>query len=121
MPGGAGFRAHGLVQSGNQAQNGGSGNNIANPLQQQFPGGQPQQHVAQNQQMPSTNIRRPGSGGYDGPGEPSRSNPYGPGLGFDPAKPVVKERVITNTRVELPAAAYSLEGPSVRYPFSFQC
>ncbi|KAE8440739.1 hypothetical protein EG329_006634 [Mollisiaceae sp. DMI_Dod_QoI] len=64
------------------------------------------------QNPPSPDIQqggsRPGSEGYDGPGE-SRQNPYAPGLGYDPAKPVVKERVITNSRVELPPDAYRLE------------
>jgi hypothetical protein len=32
-------------------------------------------------------------------------------LGYDPAKPqVAPAKVITNTRVELPASAYKLEG-----------
>ncbi|KUJ10731.1 uncharacterized protein LY89DRAFT_674854 [Mollisia scopiformis] len=52
--------------------------------------------------------RRPGSEGYDGPSEP-RQNPFGQGLGYDPARPIVKAKVITNTRVELPPDAYRLE------------
>ena len=67
-------------------------------------------------------------GGYDGPGSVTsnssrgppqdgppqdgspRPNPFGQGLGFDPAKPAAKpESIITNTRVELPAAAYALD------------
>lgn len=56
---------------------------------------------------------------YDGPasqpssqhGDPPRQNPFGQGLGYDPAKPTAaKPSLITNTRVELPAAAYALDG-----------
>ncbi|KAF8860682.1 eukaryotic translation initiation factor-like protein 2C 2 [Acephala macrosclerotiorum] len=53
--------------------------------------------------------RRPGSEGYDGPPGDGRQNPYGPGLGYDPAKPIAKDKVITNTRMELPPDAYRLE------------
>ena len=77
---------------------------------------------------PTLTEPRPRSGGFDGPGEPSRGppgspakstvstrqNPFGPGLGYDPARPVIKTSVITNTRVELPAAAYALD---VSIPF----
>jgi hypothetical protein len=60
---------------------------------------------------------KPRSGGFDGPGEPQRGpNPYGPGLGYDPAKPshkLAEKKVITNTRIELPPAAYKLEGGNV--------
>jgi hypothetical protein len=83
-----------------------------------YPGGPPppQQYNAppmNQQQGPPPD--KPRSGGFDGPGEPSRGpNPYGPGLGYDPAKPKpVEEKVITNTRIELPASAYKLEGGSV--------
>lgn len=64
----------------------------------------PPQIQPQGQQV----ARRPGSEGYDGPSEP-RQNPFGSGLGYDPAKPVVKESVITNRRVELPPDAYRLD------------
>ena len=44
----------------------------------------------------------------DGPGDRSpRKNPFGAGLGYDPAKPA--QKVITNTRIDLPASAYMLE------------
>jgi hypothetical protein len=103
MPGGAGFRAAGY---GNQQQQ-----------QQQPPSGRPNVDFYEQQQI-FAGFRRPGSGGFDGPGEPSRPNPFGPGIGYDPAKPATKEKVITNTRVELPASAYKLEGPSVCYYFA---
>jgi hypothetical protein len=106
MPGGAGFRAAGHR---NQQQ------------QQQQPPPPGRSNVGFFESQPSS---RPRSGGYDGPGEPSHPNPFGPGIGFDPAKPAAKERIITNTRVELPAAAYKLEGPSVCYYFdirTFDC
>ena len=48
-------------------------------------------------------------GGFDGPTDASSSrgpNPFGPSLGYDPARGPMKELVITNTRVELPSAAY---------------
>ncbi|TAQ85545.1 hypothetical protein B7494_g6138 [Chlorociboria aeruginascens] len=50
-------------------------------------------------------------GGYDGPNDPppQQSTPFGPSLGYDPAKPAGKMTRITNTRVELPAVAYSYE------------
>jgi hypothetical protein len=47
MPGEAVFYAYSLAQAENQAQNGGRGNNVANLLQQQFAGGQPQQYQQQ--------------------------------------------------------------------------
>lgn len=87
--------------------------------------GQPQAPPQPGRMMPPPlpvtgrdNIPRPTSGGFDGPGEPSRQpprqNPFGPGIGYDPARPAaVKEKHITNTRVELPPAAYKLEGAGV--------
>jgi hypothetical protein len=38
-----------------------------------------------------------------------RQNPFPPGLGYDPARPAgpLKQQLITNTRCELPAAAYA--------------
>lgn len=69
------------------------------------------------QQYHSQQQEKPRSGGYDGPGEPAQRgfNPYGPGLGYDPAKPnkPVQQKVITNTRIELPASAYKLKGGDV--------
>lgn len=47
-------------------------------------------------------------------GDAPRQNPFGPGLGYDPAKPAgQKESIITNTRVELPYAAYALDSSGV--------
>lgn len=37
------------------------------------------------------------------------ANPFGAGLGYDPAKSEQKQSKITNSRVELPAIAYSLD------------
>jgi hypothetical protein len=85
---------------------GGSGANRARRSQNEN-AGQSQQPV---------NMRSPGGPApYDGPanqtssqhGDQPRENPYGPGLGYDPARP--KPSVITNTRVELPVAAYALD------------
>lgn len=75
-------------------------------------------HNAGQTQQPMSMGSHPGPAPYDGPasqpssqhGDPPRQNPYGPGLGYDPAKPATKkESLITNTRVELPAAAYALD------------
>lgn len=77
----------------------------------------------QPQQFGNMNANR-GPARYDGPasrppsqhGDQPRQNPYGPGLGYDPAKPApAKQSVITNSRVELPSAAYNLgkEGVSL--------
>ncbi|KAI9745992.1 MAG: hypothetical protein M1818_000673 [Claussenomyces sp. TS43310] len=51
------------------------------------------------------------AGGYDGPADApsdagSRSNPFGPGLGFDPAKPQTTNSDVPRN-LELPAAAYA--------------
>jgi len=46
------------------------------------------------------------------------ANLFGPSLGYDPAKPTEKKSVITNRRVELPAAAYLLDNPNVSLPYS---
>ncbi len=77
----------------------------------------------QYQGPPASQGGRPGSGGFDGPGEPSRGpNPFGQGLGYDPAKPPPTKqpfKVITNTRVELPPDAYRVEGPAVSLGFSW--
>lgn len=48
------------------------------------------------------------NGRNDGPSD-NRQNPYQKGLGYDPAKPPQKASMITNTRVELPSAAYILD------------
>lgn len=104
MPGGVGFNRALASQ---------------NPTQDQVEG-KPQQQV-RPQNNGAASIEKPRSGGYDGPGEPSQRgpNPFGRGMGFDPAKPApLKEKVISNSRVELPASAYTLEGPSVCYFFS---
>lgn len=51
------------------------------------------------------------------PGGPPSQSPFGPGLGYDPAKPAPKkESVITNTRIELPSAAYQLDRTVSKYP-----
>lgn len=57
----------------------------------------------------------PSNGGSSQAGNNApRQNPFGPGMGFDPARPVARpDPVITNTRVELPSSAYALNGPSV--------
>jgi hypothetical protein len=72
---------------------------------------------------------RGGPAQYDGPGsqtssqhgDPVRQNPFGPGLGYDPAKPPEqKYSIITNTRVELPFAAYALDANGVSLSFTWQ-
>jgi hypothetical protein len=99
----------------NQNQNNGQQYQARPPLSQEY--GQPyNQYGNQGPQPQQNQPQKPRSGGYDGPGEPSQRgpNPFGPGLGYDPAKPKpVAEKVISNTRIELPASAYKLEGPSV--------
>jgi hypothetical protein len=77
----------------------------------------------QGQPRQSGNMNAPrGPAPYDGPtsqppsqhGDQPRQNPYGPGLGYDPAKPAAaKQSMITNSRVELPYAAYSLDAGGV--------
>jgi len=120
MAGGAGMHRGGY--GGNN--NNGSSNGPNNQQGQQYNAGPPQQQPPPYNQYggqgPPTQQQqgqgqKPRSGGFDGPGEPSRGpNPYSPGLGYDPAKPKpVAEKVISNTRIELPASAYRLEGPSV--------
>ena len=61
-----------------------------------------------------------------GPGPaPQGQNPFGPSVGYDPARlsaPAPTQSLITNTRVELPSAAYALDrsgGAPVSYSFSF--
>ncbi|PQE04484.1 piwi domain-containing protein [Rutstroemia sp. NJR-2017a BVV2] len=52
-------------------------------------------------QPPALSQGRPPSGGFDGPDE--RVNPFGPSLGFDPARdPKSQQERKFNTRVELP-------------------
>lgn len=77
------------------------------------------QGQAQNVRNTSTTA---GPAPYDGPasqpssqhGDPPRENPFGSGLGYDPAKPTpARPSVITNTRVELPSAAYALDSDEV--------
>jgi hypothetical protein len=124
MPGGAGARRgppH-LDQNPYQGDQYGPPAGYNQQFNQYQAGPQPQQQysgppASQQGLLPD----KPRSGGFDGPGEPSRGpNPYGPGLGYDPAKPqVAPAKVITNTRVELPAAAYKLEGGLVSWLTSF--
>lgn len=71
--------------------------------------------------QPQQQRNMSGQGGpapYDGPasqtssqqGDQTRQNPFPPGPGYDPAKPATaKPSIITNTRVELPVAAYALD------------
>jgi len=56
------------------------------------------------------------SGRPSGPGGPNGPGGFGPSLGYDPARmsrPDERPKVITNTRVELPAMAYRLNGQTV--------
>jgi eukaryotic translation initiation factor 2C len=115
MPGGAGARRGPPHLERNPYQGGQQGPppGYGQQFNQYQAGPQPQQQYSgppAGQQGPITD--KPRSGGYDGPGEPSRGqNPYGPGLGYDPAKSqVAPAKVITNTRIDLPASAYKLEG-----------
>lgn len=75
-------------------------------------------------QQPTNMSGSRGPAPYDGPasqhssqhGEPPRQNPFGPGMGYDPAKPASKKQsLITNTRVELPVAAYALDANGVSF------
>lgn len=50
---------------------------------------------------------------YDGPSDAPNSNPFGPGLGYDPAKPVRSSESAVPRNLEVPASAY------VRTHFSF--
>lgn len=52
-------------------------------------------------QPPASSSGRPPSGSFDGPGE-TRNSPFGPGMGFDPARGDKKDEKKFNTRVELP-------------------
>ncbi|KAH6682518.1 hypothetical protein B0J14DRAFT_555812 [Halenospora varia] len=91
---------------------GGTGNqrarNTGPPLS-----GPPQAQPPPQQQRPQQqggNVH----GKFDGPGD-VRQNPFGPSMGFDPARSggPSKPSIITNRRVELPPDAYRLEnGPS---------
>jgi eukaryotic translation initiation factor 2C len=64
---------------------------------------------------------RPGTTGQQTahPGNPAQ-NPFGPGIGYDPARITApkKESVITNTRVELPSSAYQLDRSVSRQVFA---
>ena len=123
MAGGAGFR--GYNGGGNQPPQQRGGQNQGGPGPQHYnnpyPAGPQRQQQAPSQcggpapPQQQGQPEKPRSGGFDGPGEPQRGqNPYGPGLGYDPAKPKpVAQKVITNTRIELPASAYKLEGGNV--------
>lgn len=92
----------------------------SNDQQSARPRAPPSQHGGQpNHGNTSEALQRPVSGGFDGPSEhsrnPSRQNPFGTGLGYDPAKPIGarEKNGITNTRVELPATAYTLDDATV--------
>ncbi|KAL2072104.1 hypothetical protein VTL71DRAFT_11447 [Oculimacula yallundae] len=92
------------------------GRNTPQGSQPNTPGRNPQQGPPQQyMQQGPPQMMQPGSGpqpqGQRGP------NPFGSGMGFDPARPVVpKEKVITNTRIELPPDAYKLNGPEYDFP-----
>ncbi|KAH8819457.1 eukaryotic translation initiation factor-like protein 2C 2 [Xylogone sp. PMI_703] len=68
---------------------------------------------APGQPSPS-HSRNPSQGSGRGGANPPPT-PFGQGLGYDPAKPIKKQTVITNTRMELPPAAYALDNP-VNFP-----
>jgi hypothetical protein len=82
--------------------------------------------VQYNNQYGYNGPPRPPAGKFDGPmdnsGRPTGPGGFGPSLGYDPARmgrPDERPRVITNTRVELPAMAYRLEGQTVSTLFYF--
>ncbi|KAF4636138.1 hypothetical protein G7Y89_g1933 [Cudoniella acicularis] len=83
----------------------------------------PSRPPPQQAPAPQQHQQAQGSDGkYDGPGE-ARQNPFGKGMGCDPARssgPAATggSSVITNRRVELPSAAYRLDGGSVSLPIS---
>ncbi|CZS95194.1 uncharacterized protein RAG0_04942 [Rhynchosporium agropyri] len=102
--------------SGTPGRNTPQGNQPNTPCRNNPQKGPAQQYM---QQGPPQNVQ-PGSGnqpqGQRGP------NPFGPGMGFDPARPAVpKEKVITNTRIELPPDAYKLNGSEVSPALSLIC
>jgi len=85
-------------------------------------GAQRARDIATHGQAPSASAQNQShvppvsSGKFDGPddarSQSGRQNPFGSSIGFDPARdsrPVVKKGLITNTRVELPSAAYRLD------------
>lgn len=86
-------------------------------------GGPPPSQYNQYDQYNSESYQqynRPPAGKFDGPGD--KPNPFGQGMGYDPARmgrPDEAPKVITNTRVELPATAYRLDGQKVSTLFSF--
>jgi hypothetical protein len=87
----------------------------------------PPQEFGNNGNNPSMNTAGRGPPPYDGPGSETsqqggpRQNPFAPGLGYDPAKPAgQKESMITNTRIELPYAAYALDTTGVSCPLFTQ-
>lgn len=100
MPGGVG------------AHRGGYGPGDGPPQNNQYRGGPPPSY---QQGRGLAQHSSPSQGFPQGDAPADRQNPYGPGLGYDPAKPSTStaQRVITNTRMELPAAAYRLEKPNV--------
>ncbi|KAH6721493.1 hypothetical protein BKA61DRAFT_568072 [Leptodontidium sp. MPI-SDFR-AT-0119] len=122
---------------GSQPNTPGRGNHQGGPSKQYMQQGPPQGMMQQvqpqmyQQQGPPQQYQQQGASqqmqpGFGGQPQVQRGpNPFGQGMGFDPARPAApKEKVITNTRLELPAAAYKLEGPEVSSPFScsvFDC
>jgi len=107
----------------NQYENDGYNNNYNNNYNNGYNGGNynqysgppPSQHSAYNQYDSSyQQYNRPPAGKFDGPGD--KPNPFGQGMGYDPARMGRADeapKVITNTRVELPATAYRLDGQKV--------
>lgn len=79
--------------------------------------GPPQQYYSQQSGYETSDYypsNRPPAGKFDGPGE--RPNPFPQGMGYDPARMGRADetpKVITNSRVELPATAYRLDGQKV--------
>jgi hypothetical protein len=99
---------------------GGSGTNRARQPHHENSGQQQQQHNMRSHGGPAP---------YDGPasqtssqqgdqGDQPRQNPFPPGPGYDPTKPTAaKSSIISNTRVELPVAAYALDAHGVSFTF----
>ncbi|KAH7395607.1 eukaryotic translation initiation factor-like protein 2C 2 [Cadophora sp. MPI-SDFR-AT-0126] len=118
-----------LMQAGYVGQPGTPGRNTPQGSQPNTPGrnnsqqgtpqrtmqrGPPQQYQGPPQQMMQQGPpQQQAVGGLQGQRGP---NPFGPGMGFGPARPIApKEKVITNTRVELPPDAYQLEGAGYQF------
>jgi hypothetical protein len=93
----------------NNGGNNGNYNNYGGPPPSQY--NQYDQYNSESYQQ----YNRPPAGKFDGPGD--KPNPFGQGMGYDPARMGRADetpKVITNTRVELPATAYRLDGQKVR-------